>query len=573
MKRNFEKSSALQNCTDRPKRNKPMENQCSSSSSSSFDDNLSKLPSDVVLHSILPHYILNLDRYAFLYNKHKYDLCLLFMGRFHNSSKIHLIFKNVSITTFKAIGRNGEVFNFFEKGILDSVLPSNIESISFLSNFFTQGTSISALPSIIMEKPLFLRHLNLTYQTSFKDVQQICSLKRLEHLRLANSMMSLQDVTQILKSNTKLRCLEYCFPHSSSSSTNEMLIDSQEILSAFQEGSGTLERLFLNGVSCLSNSMVAKLIEILPNLKELSVQDAQLLSNEAFCNIEKNGKNLTFINISGCENITCPFKTLLKAPKLRTIVLEGCDLSTKDLSITTKEHCTTENITDLDLASCVVNDMSILSNFSSLTCLNLSSVQLVAGSGAETFLKNIATLSHLKELNLTGCQFMNDTLLSHIANKELKMLRVGGCGGITDQSIPHLMKLEQLTEIEIGKTKISSGGVQSLLDHFKNIVYFGVNQLNLTDSDILNIQGWSQIERLNLSKNRISDLGFKSLVKYSNLIFLNLADNLITDNGIDQDLFSNKTLTGLILVANRKITNKKRSQIVMKCTHIVDLHL
>ncbi|KAF0975068.1 hypothetical protein FDP41_005821 [Naegleria fowleri] len=574
MKRNLSTTTTdaeqqQENFTELPKRNKTMKND-----HSSFVFNLSKLPSDVVLHSILPHYILNLDRYAFLYNKHKYDLCLLFMGKFHNHpSQIHLIFKNVSITSYKAVGRNGEVFNFFEKGILDRVLPSKLQSISFLSNFFTQGTSVSTLPSIIMESAMFLKHLNLTYQTTFKDVEQICSLKLLEHLRLSNSSIPLQEIVQILKSNAKLRCLEYCFPHPP---PNE-IIDSQILLSAFQERSSTLERLSLNGISGLTDSIVSKLLEILPNLKVLSVQHSPHLTNQAFSNIEQNGKNLTFLDISGCENITCPFK-IVQAPNLRTIVMEECDLTSKDVSI--KNISCSACITDLSLESCVIKDEvfeTIFSKFPSLTSLNLTNTRFVEERNIETFFKNIQNLSDLKELNLTNCQFVSDALFSNIVKKDLKMLRVGGCTRLSDSCIPHLLKFEKLTELDIGKTKISSEGVQSLLDHFKNtntmLDYLSIHQLNLKDSDILNIQGWSQIERLNLSKNRISDSGFKSLLKYSNLMFLNVSDNLITDSGIDNDLFTNKTLTGLILVANRKITNKKRSQIVMKCTHIFDLHL
>jgi len=127
------------------------------------------------------------------------------------------------------------------------------------------------------------------------------------------------------------------------------------------------------------------------------------------------------------------------------------------------------------------SDFAIIESFPNVKMLKVSS-----GKITDAGMTSVGKLTHLQELWLTSVPVtdsglapltglaerqkiilqgipISDQGLAHLKNmKTLKLLHLGGCGGIADQSIEHLQSLKSLESLHLERTKVTPAGLEQL---------------------------------------------------------------------------------------------------------------
>lgn len=217
-------------------------------------------------------------------------------------------------------------------------------------------------------------------------------------------------------------------------------------------------------------------------------------------------KELESINLSG--NYIKDVSVLMDMPKLKTVNLANNSISDVRplMSLTTIEY--------LDLSGNRISSVAALGELTALDTLDLS------GNKISDF-SPLGKLKLLNKLDLTDC-------------------------GVTDDALPNLYKLKELDSLALEKNEISADAYRKLQEQlpkcsishsgFKEIVLGGksfaadskiVDASGLGLKDISAIEGFTSIEKLDLSDNAIEDLtplfGLKTLKE------LDLSGNALND--------------------------------------------
>ena len=113
------------------------------------------------------------------------------------------------------------------------------------------------------------------------------------------------------------------------------------------------------------------------------------------------------------------------------------------------------NITDQDLLE-ITPQLSMLRG---LVALNLSENRNVTDQG----MGYIATLTQLRELNLSSCSLTNPGIEHLKAFMRLSRLDISYCNRLTDPAVKSLHKLPALTYLDVkGCVKLTNGGLSKL---------------------------------------------------------------------------------------------------------------
>jgi len=146
-------------------------------------------------------------------------------------------------------------------------------------------------------------------------------------------------------------------------------------------------------------------------------------------------------------------------------------------------------------------------------------------------IKYLACLRGLKMLRLTGCP-VNDVDVQKIIASQLELSEIDlGYTNITDGGVATLGKLHNLSVCSLHRDVFSHCGLQ-YLGRLRQLRYLDLGESTLSDSDLPTIASISGISVLNLSKTRISDKGIRSLSSLKSLQKLDLSGTSLTDNGL-----------------------------------------
>ncbi|EFC48826.1 predicted protein [Naegleria gruberi] len=466
----------------------------------------------------------------------------------------------------RAIGRDGLVFNFMKSEILDQVLPSRIHSIDFISNYFTREDSLCELPPIIVNHIGYVRKINFSRQTSFKDFNQLDLFTNLEEFKISDTRLPAENVIRILSSNKHLKSIEYSNPLCDSSTLDVQLFLASII------SLPNLRHVNLSGVKFINDEIVAKLLINLPYLSDLVVRYCTNVSDIAFAGIEQH-KHIKIVDITGCK-ITNP-GIILKNQNIRKLSYEDSDFENVYLDLGT----IVSKVIELSFSLSTNISTNVLRSIAD-SCPDVEILRLETSTyksdGLKQFLNSsINKLTSLKELYLNGTK-LDDGNIKEILLEKLQILSLE-FNNITDSSIDKIKQFTQLTDIRLGRTNITHKGIADLLAHYhsigKVIENLALNSLKITGEQILSIPHWSQVQRLNLSKNKVNNDAFLFLIKLLNIIELNCSDNMITNEAVHPHIYSNRTLRKLNLSSNRNISARTKSSIVMKCPNISELTL
>jgi len=186
-------------------------------------------------------------------------------------------------------------------------------------------------------------------------------------------------------------------------------------------------------------------------LEHLSLQDCQRLSDEALRHVSLGLTTLKSINLSFCVCITdSGVKHLARMSSLRELNLRSCD-NISDIGMAYLAEGGSR-ITSLDVSFCdKIGDQALVHISQGL--FNLKSLSLSACQISDEGICRIAkTLHDLETLNIGQCSRLTDRGLHTVAEsmKNLKCIDLYGCTKITTSGLERIMKLPQLSTLNLG---------------------------------------------------------------------------------------------------------------------------
>ncbi|XP_014257263.1 F-box/LRR-repeat protein 14 [Cimex lectularius] len=186
-------------------------------------------------------------------------------------------------------------------------------------------------------------------------------------------------------------------------------------------------------------------------LEYLGLQDCQTLTDEALKHVSVGLAGLKSINLSFCVNISdSGLKYLAKMPALKELNLRSCD----NISDTGMAYLAEggSRITCLDVSFCdKIGDQALVhvsQGLFNLRALSMSACQI----SDEGVCKLAKTLHELETLNIGQCSKITDKGILTIAEslRHLRCIDLYGCTRITTTGLERIMKLPQLSTLNLG---------------------------------------------------------------------------------------------------------------------------
>lgn len=186
-------------------------------------------------------------------------------------------------------------------------------------------------------------------------------------------------------------------------------------------------------------------------LEHLGLQDCQRLSDEALKHVSTGFLGLKRINLSFCVNISdSGLKYLAKMPTLKELNLRSCD-NISDIGVAYLAEGGSR-ITSLDVSFCdKIGDQALVHISQGL--FNLRALSMSACLISDEGICRLArTLHELETLNIGQCSKITDKGLIPIAEslRNLRCIDLYGCTGITTTGLERIMKLPQLSTLNLG---------------------------------------------------------------------------------------------------------------------------
>jgi len=212
-------------------------------------------------------------------------------------------------------------------------------------------------------------------------------------------------------------------------------------------------------------------------------------------------KNLTTLTISHCRiKDSDGLRKLAELPALRDLILEGTSLSDSDPSWI--EKCETIELLDISNTS---------------------------ASGA--ILATLSKLPRLEALHMTGLDMVEAKLLGQIDQLTSLSLDATNFG---DQHVPFLLKLENLSFLDVSHSKLSSQGVRAMCE-LPSLAYLTVRGLEI-DSVISNIAAVPTLTDLDARHTDLTDEGLRKLESAKGLLSLDVEGTNVTEAAFDRFL-------------------------------------
>ncbi|CAL6075862.1 leucine-rich_repeat domain-containing protein [Hexamita inflata] len=206
------------------------------------------------------------------------------------------------------------------------------------------------------------------------------------------------------------------------------------------------------------------------------------------------------------ENITMFFQSIGKFKNLKEVML--CDIFDVDLNIIPQQ------ITDLQLLSCDLTNIELLTQFTRLTNLDLSCNERID-------IRQLSTMRQLTVLDLCQCGLKNvDSLKSLVQLKDLNLscnYSYNNDQQIQSLDIQSLQYLEQLTQLKLTYCYLVD---VSCLKPLSNLKSLDIAQNNIVYLEPL--KDLKQLEFLNVQENCIQDTSV--LNNHPNFNFYNMDD-------------------------------------------------
>lgn len=303
-----------------------------------------------------------------------------------------------------------------------------------------------------------------------------------------------------------------------------------------------LERLTLTGCWNLTDEhLMAALSFTMPSLTELGLGMCKGISDNGFFEISENLPNLELLDLGGCHKITdITLETIRdNLRKLKKLNLRSCKYIT-DTGIfrLCSPRFNQENTLNTSIPSnhhesnCSYRHKNVRNE----RCLNHVCFN---GCNCDSTSEYSDCLSTLELLDLHDCQTLTDDSLRSISCglKNLKILNLSFCVGISDMGLKYLSSLSQLKEINLRScNSISDVGLRYLSEsdmQLENLDISFCEKIGDIGMDHIS-QGLQSLHDLSLNSCSITDRGLIKLSQnLTQLKTLKIGQcNKITDEGI-----------------------------------------
>nr|SVE94211.1 EOG090X05GA [Simocephalus serrulatus] len=186
-------------------------------------------------------------------------------------------------------------------------------------------------------------------------------------------------------------------------------------------------------------------------LEHLGLQDCQKLTDDALMHVSLGLKKLKSINLSFCLSISdSGLKYLAKMPSLCELNLRSCDnISDVGMAYLAEGG---SRITSLDVSFCDrIDDQAVVHVAQGL--VHLKQLSLSACHVSDEGLIRVAlSLLDLQTLNIGQCSRITDRSIQAVADhlRKLRCIDLYGCTKITTSGLEKIMKLPQLSVLNLG---------------------------------------------------------------------------------------------------------------------------
>ena len=117
--------------------------------------------------------------------------------------------------------------------------------------------------------------------------------------------------------------------------------------------------------------------------------------------------------------------------------------------------------------------------------------------------------------------------------QNLKGMALVGCEGITDDGMRELVKLQQLSYLNLEGTAVTITGLKQI-SKLKNLSNLNLWGSGITDEGLKEVVKLTELKKLNLNNNEISDVGLKEIAKLTQLTSLSITSDYATEAGRDE---------------------------------------
>jgi hypothetical protein len=276
----------------------------------------------------------------------------------------------------------------------------------------------------------------------------------------------------------------------------------------------------------VTETELRKALQDLPRLQELSLLKCGWINDAALAHLL--GRNQLRVLDLSHTGVTSAGLTVLKGlPQLRTLRLHGCkgigdaaldhlkglahlqELSLIETAVTGTGLEALKDLPELrklNLQSCAeIDDDALprLKTLGKLTDLDLSGTRVTAAG-----LAALRDLDGLLKLRLSYTKVAGAGLAALQGLPRLQELEMQGCQGINNEALAHVKDLQQLQKLDLSKTRVTGAGLEAL-------------------------RGLSRLQKLDLQNcDGVDNAGLEHLKALKELQELNLKDTAVTDDGV-----------------------------------------
>lgn len=262
-----------------------------------------------------------------------------------------------------------------------------------------------------------------------------------------------------------------------------------------------------------------------------------------------NCETLTHLAIEGTAMSDAGLARIVTLPRLKFLSLGSPYVSAGGLS----QLGQTGTLEELHLDRLPVSDQT-LQAFENLTRLRVLALRMTPVTDAG--MARLSKLTQLEQLYLDGTLISDAALTGAAAWKRLQKLSLAHTS-VTDLGLQNLAECRQLKSLDLTQCRCSLGGIRELFVQHQSRSW--EEALGIVFETKLNPQG--ALTSLDLSPLRVADADIQALLSLTELQWLTMPNNNLTDKGIETLLTVPWKQLTLLRLDNANITDQGLEQL------------